>query len=107
MAQFAVGCLDNPAARNATLELGGPEALSPLEVVAIFEKVGGKPFEVQHVPVEALQGQFAAATDPMQRSFAAMMMSVSTTRPIEMGATLKSFPLKLKTVREYAGEVLA
>ena len=36
-----------------------------------------------------------------------MMISVSTTRPIDMGATLKSFPLKLKTVREYAGEVLA
>ena len=106
VAQFAVRCLDNPAARNATLELGGPEALSPLEVVAIFEKVGGKPFEVQHVPVEALQGQFAAATDPMQRSFAAMMMSVSTTRPIDMGATLKSFPVKLKTVREYASEAL-
>ena len=106
VAQFAVRCLDNPAARNATLELGGPEALSPLEVVSIFEKVGGKPFEVQHVPVEALQGQFAAATDPMQRSFAAMMISVSTTRPIDMGATLKSFPVKLKTVREYASETL-
>jgi hypothetical protein len=42
----------------------------------------------------------------MHRSFAAMMMSVSTTRPIDMGATLKSFPVKLKTVREYASETL-
>jgi hypothetical protein len=36
-----------------------------------------------------------------------MMMSVDTTRPVEMGATLKSFQLTLKTVREYAGVVLA
>jgi uncharacterized protein YbjT (DUF2867 family) len=107
VAQFAVRCLDNPAARNATLPLGGPEALSPLEVVGVFEKMGGKPFEVQHVPVEALQGQFAAATDPMQKSFAAMMISLDSTRPIEMETTLKTFPLKLESVREYAGEVLA
>jgi NADH dehydrogenase len=25
VARFAVACLDNPASRNATLELGGPE----------------------------------------------------------------------------------
>ena len=80
VAQFAVRCLDNPAARNATLELGGPEALSPLEAVSIFEKVGGKPFEVQHVPVEALQGQLAAATDPMQASFTGLMIGVADGR---------------------------
>ena len=33
VAQFAVESLDNPAAQNVTLELGGPEALSPLQVV--------------------------------------------------------------------------
>lgn len=30
----------NPAARNATIRLGGPEGLSPLEVVRIFEEAG-------------------------------------------------------------------
>ena len=107
VARFAVACLDNPAARNATLELGGPEALNPLQVVKIFEEAGGKPFEVQRVPVEALQGQLAAATDPMQASFTGLMIGVANGRSIDMRATLQSFPLKLKTVREYAGEVLA
>ena len=36
VAQFAVACLDNPAARNLTLELGGPDGLSPRDVVKIF-----------------------------------------------------------------------
>ena len=107
VARFAVACLDNPAARNATLELGGPEALNPLQVVKVFEEAGGKPFEVQRVPVEALQGQLAAATDPMQASFTGLMIGVANGRSIDMRATLQSFPLKLKTVREYAGEVLA
>lgn len=37
VARFAVDCLDNAAADNATIELGGPEALSPLDVVHRFE----------------------------------------------------------------------
>jgi uncharacterized protein YbjT (DUF2867 family) len=108
VAQFAVASLDNPAARNVTLELGGPEALSPLEVVAIFEEVGGgKPFEVQSVPVEALREQLAAASDPMQASFTGLMIGYASGKAIEMESTLKAFPLKLKSVREYAAEVLA
>ena len=107
VAQFAVVSLDNPAARNTTLKLGGPEDISPLNVVKIFEKVGGKPFEVTHVPVEALQGQLAGATDPMQKSFAAMMISYASAAAIDMTATLKAFPLKLRTVEEYVRSVMA
>jgi uncharacterized protein YbjT (DUF2867 family) len=107
VAQFAVASLDNPAAKNTTLELGGPESISPLNAVKIFEKVGGMPFEVMHVPVEALQGQLAGATDPMQKSFAAMMISYASAAAIDMTATLKAFPLKLRTVEEYARSVMA
>jgi len=46
VAQFVAASLDHPIARNATMELGGAEGLSPLEVVKIFEKAGGRPFEV-------------------------------------------------------------
>ena len=44
VASFAVASLDNPAAKNRIIELGGPEALSPLEVVNIFETTKGKKF---------------------------------------------------------------
>jgi len=107
VAQFAVACLDNPAAKNATLDLGGPQAISPLGVVKIFEQVGGKPFEVTLVPVEVLQSQLAGATDPMQKSFVGLMLSYPSAPAIDMTATLKAFPLKLKTVEEYARGVMA
>jgi len=106
VAQFAVACLDNPAAKNATLDLGGPQAISPLGVVKLFEQVGGKPFEVTLVPAEALQGQLAGATDPMQKSFAALMLSLASGGAIDMTAMLKAFPLKLRTVEEYAKSVM-
>jgi hypothetical protein len=36
----------NPSAHNAMFDLGGPEALSPLEVVPVFEKATNKPLEI-------------------------------------------------------------
>ena len=50
VAEFAARCVDNPDARAKVLELGGPEPLSPLAVVRIFEEAGGRPFTVEHVP---------------------------------------------------------
>jgi uncharacterized protein YbjT (DUF2867 family) len=106
VAQFAVASLDNPAARNTTLELGGPEGLSPRSVVKMFETIGGQAFDVTQVPIEALQGQLAGATDPMQRSFVALMLGYASATAIDMIPTLKAFPLKLRTVEAYARSVL-
>ncbi len=102
VAKYAVACLDGLAAENASVELGGPEALNPLEVVSIFEQVGARAFEVQHVPPEALQGQYAAATDPMQKTLAAFTLTYAAGLQTKASAAVKSFALKLKTVREYA-----
>jgi uncharacterized protein YbjT (DUF2867 family) len=102
VARFAVVCLTNPAARNAVLELGGPEKLSQLDAVNIFEQVSGKKFEVQHIPEMALKSQFDGAEDPMQKSFSALMYCVAQGDPIDMQATLNTFPMQLKTVRSYA-----
>ncbi len=105
VASFAVAAVDNPAAKNKTIELGGPDALSPLEVVALFEKAGGKKFEIQHVPVEALQGQKNAATEDLGKTFASLMLNYAAGSEINMLHTLKAFPVKLNSVRDYANRV--
>ncbi|WP_411281105.1 SDR family oxidoreductase [Gemmatimonas sp.] len=102
VAKFAVAALSNPDARNATIKLGGPEALSPLEVVRVFEQVSGKEFSVNHVPVDALRAQKGAAADPLQESFAALMLSYARGEVIEMAGTLRMVPGPLRSVREYA-----
>ncbi|HUS03045.1 MAG TPA: SDR family oxidoreductase [Chitinophagaceae bacterium] len=107
VASFAVASLNNEAAKNAVIELGGPDALSPLEVVKIFEEVGGKTFEVQHVPEEALQAQKQAAPDSLSRSFASLMISYAEGGTIDMDETLKKFPVKLISVKDYATQVMA
>jgi uncharacterized protein YbjT (DUF2867 family) len=106
VAQFAVASLDNPVARNSQLDLGGPEALSPLEVVRIYENLGGKQFEVQFVPEAALEEQQNSATDPMQQSFVGLMRCYAKGDPVSMEETLKAFPVKLTSVREHAQRTL-
>ena len=107
VAQFAIESLENPAARNVTLELGGPESISQLDAVKIFEQISGRKFEVQHVPEEALRSQQDAATDPMQQSFSGLMQCVAQGDPIDMKKTLQAFPIKLTSIREYAGSVVS
>ena len=58
LAAEAVRC---PAVKNAALDLGGPEALSPLEVVRRFEARRGWDFEVENVSEAELRRQRDAA----------------------------------------------
>lgn len=101
IAQFAAACVNNPAAGNAVIELGGPQALSPLEVVRIFEKASGKSFEVSHVPEDALRAQEASATDSLQKAFAALMLAYAKGDAIPMQETLKRYHVNFRSVPEY------
>ena len=84
VAEMCVLALRHPAAERRTIEFGGPAPLSPLEVVARFEEIGGKPFKLEHIPEEALRAQFEGATDSMQKSFAALMLGYSSGDAINM-----------------------
>ncbi|CAN5719688.1 hypothetical protein BH23GEM10_BH23GEM10_08180 [soil metagenome] len=57
VAAFTTAAVTAPAARNATLVLGGPDAVSWTDVVRAAEQVLGRELEVQHVaPGEPLPG---------------------------------------------------
>src|SRR5712691_2063135 len=103
VAAFAAESVDRPG--KQIIEVGGPEALSPLEVVRIFEETIGRKFEVQNVPEEALTAQRTSATDPMQHSFASLMLYYAKGDRIGMSRTLTQFPIRLKSVHEYAQQV--
>ena len=102
VARFAVAALDNPAALDSVIPLGGPEALSPLEAVSVFENATGRTFSVEHVPEEALRQQKSATADPFEQSFAGLMLFAAEGSPIAMDKTLKDLPVRLRSVRDYA-----
>jgi uncharacterized protein YbjT (DUF2867 family) len=102
VAEFAVRSLKNEAARNVVLTLGGPEALSPLEVVRIFEELIGAPFTVEVTSESLLRAAKTAARRPLDEAFAALSLAYAQGDVIDMRATLERFPVRLATVREYA-----
>jgi uncharacterized protein YbjT (DUF2867 family) len=106
VAEMCVLALRHPAAERRTIEFGGPDALSPLEVVARFEDIGGKPFALEHIPEEALRAQFEEATDSMQKSFAALMLAYSSGDAINMTAIQQEFGMKLTNIDQFARIVL-
>lgn len=106
VAEFVVRAVRSPDVAGSTIELGGPEAVSPIEAVRIFEEFGGAPFELEHVPEDALRHQFAVATDSLQKSFAGLMLDYAHGDEIPMEETLRRTPLGLTSVRDYARTVL-
>jgi NADH dehydrogenase len=102
VAQLAVAALGNERAARAVIKLGGPDALSPLEVVQLAQQLTGKPIDIQHVPEDALRAQYSSASDAMQKSFAALMLYYAHGDSVDMANTLRIFPVRhLKSVREY------
>ncbi len=106
VADFAIRSLENPAAHNATLPLGGPEAVSPQEVVRIFEELSGETFMVEYMLESVLRAARAAAKKPLDEAMAALALSYAAGDVIDMGATLKQIPVHLVSVRDYAKWVL-
>ena len=107
VAAFAAGSLGAPRARGATLELGGPEALSPLEVIRIFEDIARERFAIERVPEEALRSRLHGAVDPLERSIAGLMCGYALGQAIDIGPALAAVPLRLTSVREHAARALS
>lgn len=83
----------HPGARNRAFELGGPQALAWLEVVALFEEATGRAFDVECVPAEALRADLDRLSDPKARSLVAL--TLGTTRDWVTSATEVSQALDL------------
>lgn len=71
----------------------------------IFEDAFGAPFEVQRVPEAALEERYAAA-DPIQKTFAALGLSLARGDPIpDARETAARFGIELTSVRDCVGSL--
>ena len=105
VARLAVAALDNDYAKNRPCEIGGPHPLSPKEVVGIFEKTFGNNFTVENLPKEALLGQKAAATNPMEASFAGLMVQYANGFDVDMKGIEEHLGIELTSVAAYAAAI--
>ena len=102
VASFALAAAANPPDKSVVLELGGPEPLSQLDAVRIFERALGKKMELDHVPVAALSEQHRSS-DPLQKTFAALMLAYAKGDVISGSLeTARHYGIKLRPVADYA-----
>ena len=109
VASFAVLALESADAAGRSLPLGGPEALSPLEVIRIFEDVMGDPLAVRFLPAW-LPGAFKVVLRPFNprlASLAALVAAGSRDDVVPMGEMLETFPVALTSVRDFATRMVA
>ncbi len=102
VARFAIESITNIHAKNSTIELGGPQKITQLDAVNIFESAIKKDFETEFVPIKVLEGKMTTANDPMQKSISGLMLCLANGDPIDMKDTLKKFKVEMTTVNDYA-----
>ncbi len=107
VAEFCIAGALRGVGTRSVLAVGGPEALTPAEVVGIFEEESGRKFEVETIPEEILCNQLASANDSLEKSFAGLMLQYAHGDTIDMRGVLQSIPIRLTSVRQYARAVLA
>lgn len=105
VAQLISACVNNQNAHDRVLELGGPDKISQLDVVRIFEEACGYSLQLKFSDEETLQSQYEASLDPMQKSFSALMLCLAQGDPIDMDEVLKIFPIEMTSVRTYANSL--
>lgn len=102
VAEFAVWARDADAARNAVLDLGGPEARSYEDIIAIYEELSGRPLTRTDVSVDELERRYAEARHPVERSFNAVLLSAARGGVIDMAEPVRVSGIRLTTLREFA-----
>jgi uncharacterized protein YbjT (DUF2867 family) len=107
VARVAAAAVDQPDARNAVVEVGGPHALSPREVVRMFEAAGVGAITTEQVGEADLESQMNAATDPLQKTFAGLMLQCARGDAIDVSARAKLFPFEMTSVRDYIASQLS
>lgn len=101
VAELAVQCVGNPSAVNAVIPFGGPEPVSQRDAVKLFEEEFGKPFSVVEIPEQALEAQWKGTENPMEKTFASLMLGVARGLDAGMEPPFDKFPMQLTSPREF------
>lgn len=91
---------------EGVINLGGPQALSPEEVIVRFERIANRKFSRELVPAEALAAQHVAALDPRQRTFFAIACQYARGHAVDPAALPPGAPRPQFTIEDYARKVL-
>jgi uncharacterized protein YbjT (DUF2867 family) len=105
VADAVFASIGDEAASGKTWTLGGPESLSPNQVVETFNGLLQRPLATEYVPEATLRAQYESAADPRERSFFALALEYSRGRPVAMEGQ-PTIPRPTVTVADYARRLI-
>lgn len=105
VARFAAAAVDGTF-DGRVLPLGGPDALSPLDVVRMFEEMAGRSVTVTHVKEKDLEEAFTGAPNPLEETYAAIMLAMARGLVVAAPPMVDTLPGRMTTVRDYLGQML-
>lgn len=94
VADVALACLDGSATENAPLELSGPDSLSPREIVALAEQIGGRPIAIERVSLRVLDHH-------RDETFAALLLRLARGGTLEPHRLPPHLPQPRTPVRQF------
>jgi uncharacterized protein YbjT (DUF2867 family) len=100
VAAYAVAAVNNPAAQNQTLVIGGPEALSYRDVAGVYEKVLGRSIPVNFVAA----GESVPGLPP---SMSAMLVGMDFDIIVDSSAWARTFGVHETTLAEVVQRMAA
>ena len=107
VAAYAVRSVSDVRLVNQVLPLGGPEAVSPNDVVKLFSEVSGRPFAAAHVPLAVLRYLGPVIGLFNEGAASGMSMGAQTAGGDVIDSPLqREIGLPLTSLREYAGRAL-
>jgi uncharacterized protein YbjT (DUF2867 family) len=102
VAEFVVEATMNSSMRGF-IPLGGPEALTAMDAIKVFESARGTTLRVKRVPTTLLKAA-RFFLGPFSERASVVLSVVSNEQPdvIDMAPLTSEFPIKLTTLREFA-----
>jgi uncharacterized protein YbjT (DUF2867 family) len=101
VARFCVWALDADEARNATIELGGPDSVSQLDIVELYEEAVGKQLERRFLPAEELERMHAEGRTPLEVSIAGVMLNAARGGFVDSADVASRSGIRLTPMREF------
>jgi uncharacterized protein YbjT (DUF2867 family) len=104
VAAFAVLAALDRSTTNRNLVLGGPDALSFLEIVELCQQITGRTLRVRHFPLGLLRA-IAGLLRPISRVQSELMQLGAVLAEdgdaVDMAAILREFPMQMTSIRDH------
>jgi len=105
VAEFAaIAAAKKYTQQHTVLEMGGPQPLSQLDALQIFERAWNTKLKLDSVPEQALQEQHKSP-DPLQKTFAALMLAYAKGDSVDGAQSVaRAHGVSLRSVGQYAAD---